>query len=98
MTKSKLLLTLFLFSLFSSSAYAQLLNDRFQFDPDLSYHSDITSPAEFLGYELGEEYTHHHQLGAYLKNLASETDRVTMVTYGETYEGRELWLVIISGE
>jgi hypothetical protein len=77
---------------------AQLLNDRFEFDPDIEYRSDITSPEEFLGYPLGQEYTHHHQLGNYLKNLAEESDRVSVITYGETYEGRDLWLVFITSE
>lgn len=90
--------TLLFCLLFSFSTQAQLLNDRFQFDPDLPYNSDITSPADFLGYQLGEEYTHHYQLGNYLKNLADESDRVSLLTYGQTYEGRDLWLVIITSE
>jgi len=94
----KLLLPLFLFTILSTPAASQLLNERFQFDPDLAYNSDITSPADFLGYQLGEEYSHHYQLGAYLKNLAAESDRVSIITYGQTYEGRDLWLVMISSE
>ena len=98
MKRLTLLLVTLLFALISNPAFAQLLNDRFQFDPDLSYQSGITSPAEFLGYQPGEEYSHHYQLGDYLKNLASESDRVSLITYGETYEGRDLWLVIITSE
>ncbi|MFN2337335.1 MAG: M14 family zinc carboxypeptidase, partial [Bacteroidales bacterium] len=98
MNTIKLLLTSLLIFLITSPAASQLLNDRFQFDPELPYQSGITSPAEFLGYQLGEEYSHNYQLGAYLKNLASESDRVSVITYGQTYEGRDLWLVIITGE
>jgi hypothetical protein len=82
----------------SKPADAQLLNERFDFDPNIDYSEEITSPQEFLGYPLGEEYTHHHQLGAYLKNLAEESERVTVITYGETYEGRNLWLAIVTSE
>ena len=92
-----MLLTL-LFLIPIKQADAQLLNDRFEFDPDIEYSADITSPADFLGVPLGEEYTHHHQLGAYLKNLAEQSDRVTVITYGKTYEGRDLWLAFITSE
>ena len=94
---STLLLTLLFLTIFKQ-ADAQLLNDRFDFDSDIEYHPDITSPADFLGYQPGEEYSHHYQLGAYLKNLAEESNRVTVITYGETYEGRDLWLAIITSE
>lgn len=92
-----LLLTL-LFLLHIKPAEAQLLNDRFDFDSDIEYNPEITTPQDFLGYEPGEEYSHHHQLGAYLKNLAEESDRITVITYGKTYEGRDLWLAIITSK
>lgn len=94
-------LTLFLFLfcfILQNNTEAQLLNDRFDFDPDIEYRDDITTPEDYLGYPLGQEYTHHHQLGNYLKNLAEESDRVTLITYGETYEGRDLWLIFITSE
>ncbi|MGM0460491.1 MAG: M14 family zinc carboxypeptidase, partial [Bacteroidota bacterium] len=94
----KLLSLTLLFSLLTHPAFSQLQNDRFQFDPDLDYRPDVQSPEEFLGYPLGSEYSHHHQLGAYLKHLADVSDRVEVVTYGETYEGRDLWLAIITSE
>jgi len=98
MTIARLLLTLVCFLIFSTQATSQLLNDRFTFDEDLEYSDDIQSPAEFLGYEPGEAYSHHYQLGAYLKHLAESSDRVELVTYGQTYEGRDLWLAIITSE
>ena len=75
-----LLTPVFLFFI-TTSVFAQLLNDRFAFDPDLPYDESITSPAEFLGYELGTEYSHHYQLGQYLHNLAEESDKVSIITY-----------------
>jgi hypothetical protein len=64
--------------------------ERFPFDPDITYSNVILSPAEFLGYELGEEYTPHYQVLAYFRYLAGNTDRMIVQTYGETYEGRDL--------
>src|SRR6056297_1052679 len=98
MINVRLLLTLFLIFAFSYPAASQLLNDRFTFDDELNYNEGIESPAEFLGYQPGEEYSHHYQLGAYLKHLAQASDRVELVTYEQTYEGRDLWLAIITSE
>ena len=75
---------------FSHTLYAQNVNDIFQFDPEITYSNVLESPAEFLGYELGDEYTHHYQVVAYFKYLAENTDRMIVETYGKTYEGREL--------
>lgn len=90
-------ITLLLFSLlFSLNAFAQDAFDRFQFDPEVSYNESVTTPAEYLGNELGEEYTFHHQVMGYLEVLASETDRMTFHTYGTTYEGRALKYAVIT--
>ncbi|WP_340105047.1 M14 family metallopeptidase [Rhodohalobacter sp. 8-1] len=98
MSKLKLLLSLFLVLIFNTPAASQLLNDRFTFDDDLQYAPDVQSPADFLGYQPGEAYSHHYQLGAYLEQLAESSDRVSLVTYGQTHEGRDLWLAIITSE
>lgn len=98
MNITRLLLTLACFFIFSTEATSQLLNERFTFDEELEYSDVIQSPAEFLGYQPGEAYSHHFQLGAYLKHLAESSDRVELVTYGQTYEGRDLWLAIITSE
>ncbi|MDE2995205.1 MAG: M14 family metallopeptidase [Bacteroidota bacterium] len=55
-----------------------------------------TSPAEYLGYELGDRFTPHHQIVGYFRQVAEESDRVQMITYGRTNEGRELVLAFVS--
>ena len=72
--------------------------ERFQFHPDLNYDQDITSPQEFLGYELGAEYTFHHQVMDYFKQLDEESDKLSFHKYGTTYEGRDLYYAVISSE
>lgn len=59
----------------------------------------VPSPSEFLGYPLGSEFTWHHQVISYYQHLA-ETDpnRVQLVQYGKTYEGRPLIAVFLSSE
>ena len=54
------------------------------------------SPAEYLGYELGADFTPHHKVVEYVNHVASATSYVDVVPYGESYEGRPLLLVIVS--
>ncbi len=72
--------------------------ERFAFEPDLPVNADIPSPKEFLGYELGEEFTVYAHIVQYYKNLAKRSPRVIYNEYGETYEGRPLINLVISSE
>ncbi|MEM6764678.1 MAG: M14 metallopeptidase family protein [Bacteroidota bacterium] len=56
----------------------------------------IPSPADFLGYELGEKFTYHHRISAYVEAVAESSGAVSALTYGSTYEGRPLQLVFIT--
>ncbi|MEP4496852.1 MAG: M14 family metallopeptidase, partial [Ekhidna sp.] len=55
-------------------------------------------PKEFLGYELGEKFTRHHQVVDYYEFLSEESGKVSVQQYGETYEGRPLLLAFVSSE
>ncbi|WP_339713332.1 M14 family metallopeptidase [uncultured Kriegella sp.] len=57
------------------------------------------SPSEFLGYELGTQFTRHHEVVDYFKHL-SETrpDQVVLIEYGKTYERRPLFIVYFSNK
>lgn len=57
----------------------------------------LKSPSEFLGYELGTEFTRHHEVVDYYEYLAKEvSDRVKLTIYGQTNERRPLLLVYVS--
>ncbi|HUB81169.1 MAG TPA: M14 metallopeptidase family protein [Bryobacteraceae bacterium] len=58
----------------------------------------VTSPKDFLGFNLGDDYmvANYTQLEAYWKKLASESDRMKLVSIGKTEEGRDQWMAIIS--
>lgn len=79
-------------------AQTQEANERFQFDPDISYDNKVPSPKDFLGYELGEEYTFHYQVMAYFERLAELSDKITFHQYAQTYENRSINYVIITSE
>jgi len=61
-----------------------------------SAFAQLQSPAEFLGYELGEQWTPHYKVHAYFQHVAENSDMVEIEKYGETYEGRELVIVTVS--
>ncbi|MGW9685852.1 M14 family metallopeptidase [Flagellimonas sp. 2504JD1-5] len=59
--------------------------------------AQLKSPSEFLGYELGTEFTRHHEVVDYYEYLAKEaTDRVKLTVYGQTNERRPLLLAYVS--
>lgn len=70
----------------------------FEFDPDIEYDSNIHSPADFLGYELGDEFTLHSDVVRYFKYLDEASDKMTVHKYGETYEDRGLYYAVITSE
>lgn len=95
----KYLVTFLTFMLTSALAFAQQdAFERFQFHPDLNYNQNITSPADYLGYEMGAEYTFHHQVMEYFKQLDEESDKLSFHKYGTTYEGRDLYYAVISSD
>jgi len=58
---------------------------------------EIKSPSEFLGYELGTQFTRHHEVVDYYEYLAKVApNRVQLHTYGQTNERRPLLLIYIS--
>lgn len=95
MKKLSLLLVL---SMFGMHSFAQIQEaiERFQFETNINYDASITSPAEFLGYELGEEYTFHHQVMDYFELLADQSDKITFQQMATTYEGRSVNYAVIT--
>ncbi|MDX1617641.1 MAG: M14 family zinc carboxypeptidase, partial [Balneolaceae bacterium] len=64
----------------------------------LSAQTSLQSPAEYLGYELGEQWTPHHRVIAYFKHVAGQSVMAEWERYGTTYEGRELIITRVSTE
>ena len=91
-----ILLAFFAFALTTTLGFSQQRN--FEFDPGLNYDSYIPSPEQFLGYDLGSEYTLHSDVVRYLQRLDQLSKRITLHKYGETYEGRGLYYAVITSE
>lgn len=58
--------------------------------------AQLQSPEEFLGYELGTQFTRHHQVIDYVKHVAKNSSLALTESYGKTYENRTLQLVYLS--
>ena len=60
---------------------------------------NLKSPSEFLGYEIGTQFSRHSQVVDYFDHIASEMNKnVSIVNYGKTYERRPLFYAVISSE
>ncbi|WP_425236396.1 M14 family zinc carboxypeptidase [Ulvibacterium sp.] len=84
--------TLFLLLLCSGVLQAQ---DYFhkKFHP---FTTDIPTPQEFLGYDIGKHHTRHDLIVAYLEKLAKVSDQASIQEYGKTHEGRKLVMLTIT--
>jgi hypothetical protein len=69
---------------------------KFDYDDGLTFDASITTPAEVLGYEIGEQFTRHADMVRYLELLAQQSDRIHMQQYGESHQQFPLYLLTIS--
>ncbi len=61
------------------------------------YDPRVPIPKQIIGYELGEKFTSHSKIEKYIFTLQdAASDRVRVFPYGETYESRKLYIVVIS--
>lgn len=58
--------------------------------------AQVSSPAEFLGYELGERFTYNHRVVAYFEHVAENSDYISLEYYGESNEGRPLLVAYVT--
>ena len=77
----------------ATPAFAQT---RYYFPSAQQFDAKIPTPQQFLGYEIGSQYTRHDQLVGYFTELARVSDRVKVEVIGQSYEHRPLLLVTIT--
>ena len=61
-----------------------------------SAQQEIPTPAQFLGYDMGERFTPYERILDYFSELARRANLVTIQRIGETYEQRPLVLATIT--
>jgi len=59
---------------------------------------EVTTPEEAFGFQIGADYqlANYTQLTAYWQTLARESDRMRLESIGQTAEGRDQWMAIIT--
>ncbi|MBN8820812.1 MULTISPECIES: M14 metallopeptidase family protein [unclassified Spirosoma] len=64
-----------------------------------SSSTSLLTPDQFLGYRIGSRFTPHYRVLAYAEQVARQLpNRVKLIPYGTTYEGRQLMVVAIASE
>jgi hypothetical protein len=94
--RNALVLCVTLIMSFSLAGHAQdAANDYYW--PDADYDPAIPTVKTVLGYSSGERITLHADMVRYMTALAAtDPERVRLMQYGETWEGRELIYLAIS--
>ena len=64
----------------------------------LQINAQLQSPEEFLGYEIGEQFSRHADVVNYFEQVAKNSSLVQYHTYGKTNERRPLTYAVISSE
>ena len=64
----------------------------------LSVSAQIKSPSEFLGYDIGTQFTRHADVVGYFEYIANNSQLVTYDSYGKTTERRLLTYAIVSSK
>ncbi len=62
----------------------------------VSYDSTITTPQDHFGFQPGGRHVLHYQLIGYMRLLASQSDRMEWMEYGESHGHRSLGQLVIS--
>src|SRR5437588_6598356 len=64
----------------------------------IAFAQELQSPAEFLGYKLGSQFTSHFRIIEYFKYVAGTSKNVKLLQYGTTNEGRSLITMFIASD
>jgi len=76
--------------------FAQQKPDLGYYLPPANYNPAIPTPAQHLGYEVGEQHVTHDQLLGYMRELDRASDRITMREYGRSHENRPMMCLTIT--
>ena len=97
-------LTLIIISLISSSLSSKVLMSPTSYSTDLykeiilegNYSNEISKPETFLGFEVGDYVATPSQISNAILGWSKESNRLKVVEYAKSHEGRSLYAVFIS--
>ena len=73
----------FLFLTFTLLITAQKIDLRYYIPGNERYNTNIPTPREVIGHEVGEWHITHDKLVEYMKALANASDRITLEDRGK---------------
>lgn len=91
----KLIFSFLILSTFFSIS-AQEVDLHYYISNTERYNTNIPTPKEIIGHEVGEWHVTHDKLVEYMKALAEASDRISIEERGQTYEGRPILLLTIT--
>lgn len=86
---------LFLFTILNSYGQENRLT---YYLPDLQYDSRITTPKDFLGFEVGSQHVSHDQLYQYMKLISGQSNRIKLIQYARSFEHRPLIVMVFTSK
>ncbi len=91
-----LLIILLLFPPISSLSGNDKRVEEKEIFPEHIYDTEIPTPSEFLGYDLGAYNTTYLQMFQYFQELGRKSNRILFKTFGQSWERRPLYYALIS--
>ncbi|HUV01463.1 MAG TPA: M14 family zinc carboxypeptidase, partial [Bacteroidales bacterium] len=88
--------TFFLAILLTGTIANPQVNLDYYLPDNITYNSQIPTPKQFIGHEVGEWHLTHDKLYYYILELAKLSDRAVWEEYALSYESRPLGHLIIS--
>lgn len=89
----RLLFATLLVALVLQPSLAKALSDLDYLPENIRYNPQISLPEAVLGAPVGQWHVRHDQLVAYMRLLARQSDRVSLLETGRTHENRPLLLL-----
>ncbi len=80
--------------LFQALSFGQ----RHDYYPGADYDPAVPTLDEAVGHDWGDKITSYAEIETYAHLLADHSAKVRLVSYGQTWEGRRLYLLIVSSE
>ena len=66
------------------------------FYPRGTYDPSVPTPESILGFPVGSRPAHYEEAVRYLSAVAAKSDRVKILPFGKTTEGRTLYYIVVS--
>tara|TARA_R110002072_G_scaffold127575_1_gene264982 strand:+ start:9267 stop:9518 length:252 start_codon:yes stop_codon:yes gene_type:complete len=82
----KKIILAFLFLSLTFSISAQKVDLNYYIPSNERYNTNIPTPKEIIGHEVGEWHITHDKLVEYMKALAKASDRITIEERGQSFE------------